>query len=98
MGHIAHIRKQYTHDYIITMIKRRAKTIIQFLRIKWFFIRKKTLLFTKQNLVEIGPVVVEKIFYFVNVFLLFRNYLLFEKTGARHLNKREPTSPDDALC
>ena len=41
MGHIAHLRKQFksinTYDYIITMIKRRKKTIIILMRIKWFF-------------------------------------------------------------
>ena len=34
MGHIAHLRKQFksihTHDYIITLIKRRKKNIIDF--------------------------------------------------------------------
>ena len=42
MGHmIAHLRKQFksinTYDYIITLIKRRKKNIINFMRIKWFF-------------------------------------------------------------
>ena len=42
MGHIAHLRKQFkslnTYDYIITLIKRRKKNIIDFRRIYWFFI------------------------------------------------------------
>ena len=42
MGHIAHLRKQFksinTYDYIITLIKRRKKTIINFMRIYFFFI------------------------------------------------------------
>ena len=38
------------------------------------------------GLVEIGPVVLEKIFKFVNVFLLFRYYLTLEKGSALHLN------------
>ena len=42
MGHIAHLRKQFksinTYDYIITLIKRRRKNIINFMRINWFFI------------------------------------------------------------
>ena len=39
------------------------------------------------SLVEIGPVVVQKIFLnFVNVFLLFRNYLPLEKSVVLHLN------------
>ena len=35
---------------------------------------------------------------FVNVFLLFPNYLPFEKGEALHLNKLESPSPKDALC
>ena len=35
---------------------------------------------------------------FVNVFLLFHNYLPLEKGGALHLNKLESPSPKDALC
>ena len=42
MGHIAHLRKQFksinTYDYIITLIKRRKKNIIDFKRIYWFSI------------------------------------------------------------
>ena len=41
------------------------------------------------SLVEIGSVVLEKIFFLVNVFSLFRNYLPLEKDGALHLNKVE---------
>ena len=37
-------------------------------------------------------------FYFVNVFLLFRNYLPLKKGGALHLNKLESLSHKDALC
>ena len=44
-------------------------------------------------------VVLEKrIFYFVNVFLLFRNYLPLEKGMALHLNNHEFPLPNDALC
>ena len=51
------------------------------------------------SLVEIGPVVLKKIFLnFVNVFSLFRNYLRLEKGGALHLNKLESPSPKDAFC
>ena len=35
---------------------------------------------------------------FVNVFLLFRNYLPLEKAGPLHLNKLESPLPKDALC
>ena len=46
------------------------------------------------NLDEIGSVVLEKkIFFFVNVFSLFLNYLPLEKSGALHLNKLKSPSP-----
>ena len=42
------------------------------------------------SLFKIGPLVLEKtILNFVNVFLLFHNYLPFEKGGVLHLNKIE---------
>ena len=51
------------------------------------------------SLVEIGPVVLEKIFInFDNVFSIFRNYLPLEKGGALHLNKLESPSPKNVLC
>ena len=51
------------------------------------------------RLVEIGSVVLEKkIFNFVNVFSLFRNYLPLEDGRALHLNKTESTLPKVALC
>ena len=34
----------------------------------------------------------------LNVFLLFPNYILFEKGVALHLNKHESPSPKDAMC
>ena len=37
-------------------------------------------------------------FNFVNVLLLFCNYLPLEKGGALHLNKLKSPSPNDALC
>ena len=52
-----------------------------------------------QSLVEIWTGVLEKIFLnFVNVFLLFRNYLTLEKDRDPHLNKLESPSTKDALC
>ena len=51
------------------------------------------------SLVEIDPVVLEKkIFNFINIFSLFRNYLPMEKGGAHHLIKLESPLPEDALC
>ena len=35
---------------------------------------------------------------FVNVYLLYGNYLPLEKDWAHHLNKLESPSPKDALC
>ena len=50
------------------------------------------------SLVEIGPVILEKkILNFVNVFLLFRNYLPLEKGRALHLSKLESLAPKDAF-
>ena len=46
------------------------------------------------SLVEIGPVVLEKIL----IFLLFQNYLPLENGGGLHLNKLESPSVKDALC
>ena len=52
------------------------------------------------SLVEIGQLVLEKktFFNFINVYLLFRNYVPLEKGGALHLNKFDSSSPKDALC
>ena len=52
------------------------------------------------SLIEIGPVVFgEEIFLnFVNVFLLFPNYLPLKKGVTLHLNKLESHSPKDAMC
>ena len=69
MGHIAHLRKQFksikTYDYIITLIKRRKKTLLT----SWEFIgssfEQTWFPFTQgcfvPSLVEIGPVDLEKI-------------------------------------
>ena len=48
-------------------------------------------------LVEIGPVVLQKIFKICQCILLFLNYLPLEKNGAIHLNKLSFPSPYDAL-
>ena len=68
MGHIAHLRKQFqsinTHDYIITLIKRRKKNIIKLMSINWFFIWRNLNPYHPRmlvpGLVEIGTVVLEK--------------------------------------
>ena len=53
------------------------------------------------SLVEIGPVVLEKIFFnFVNVFSLFHNLnnLLLEKGGVLHSKKLKSPSLKESLC
>ena len=40
----------------------------------------------------------KKVFNFINVFLLFGNFLSLERGGAHHLNKLESSSPKHALC
>ena len=52
------------------------------------------------SLIEIGPVVFEEEIFlnFVNVFLLFPNYLPLKKGVTLHLNKLESHSPKDAMC
>mgnify|MGYP003683931793 CR=1 FL=1 len=39
-----------------------------------------------------------RFFKFVNVFLLFHNYLSLEKGGALHVNKLESPTPKDTMC
>ena len=108
MGHIAHLRKQFksinTYDYIITLIKRRKKTIINFMRIYFFFIWRNLnplhprMLCAKFGWSWMSGSGEEDFFNFVNLFSLFRNYLPLGKGGALHLNKLESPSPNDALC
>ena len=50
-----------------------------------------------QGLVNIGPVVLQKILYYINVFSLFRYYLSLEKGVDIHLNILEFVSPKAAL-
>ena len=50
------------------------------------------------SLVKIGPVVLEKIFKYFCIFLLFSYYLPLEKGAALHLNKLESPPPKDDLC
>ena len=50
------------------------------------------------SLVEIGPVVLEEIFKFLNVFSLFRNHLPLDNGKVLHLNKLESPAPKDAIC
>ena len=94
IGHIAHLRKHFksinTFDYIITLIKRKKKLIIIFMRIYWFFIwRNLNPLHPRMLCAKIvwNWISFRGFFNFVNVFLLFLNYLSLEKGWAVHLNK-----------
>ena len=52
------------------------------------------------GLVEIGLVVLEKkvvFFNFINIFLIFRNYLPLEKGGVLHLNKFDSPSTKELV-
>ena len=105
MGHIAHLSKQFksinTYDYIITLIKRRKKNIINLLRIYWLFIwANLNPLLPRMHCANVGwnwPSG-SRDDDFVNEFLLFRYYLPLEMGWALHLNKHESPSPKDAPC
>ena len=108
MGHIVHLGKQFksinTYDYIIMLIMRRKKNIINFMRIHWFFIWTNLnplhpmMLWAKFGCNWLSGSGEEDFFNFDNVFSLFRNYLPLEKGGALHLKKLESPLPKDALC
>ena len=101
MGHIAHLRKQFksinTYDYIITLIQRIKK--------KWEFIgssfKQTWIPFTQgcfvPRLVEIGPVVLEKIFRFLQCIFAISYLSPLGNDVALHLNKLESFLPKDAL-
>ena len=94
---INHSSEKTTHMIIITLIKRRKihhllygnRITLHLNKLEGYFV---------PNLVEIGPVVLEKILNFVNVFSLYCNYLPLEKDGALHLNKHKFPSLKDVLC
>ena len=88
---------------IRVLIKRRKNPLFTLWELNGSSFEQTWIPFTQRcfmpNLNKIGPVVLEKnIFNFINVFLLFRNYLPLERGGGLYLNKREPPSPKDALC
>ena len=86
------------HDWL----SKRNPTIISFLKMMWSIIVKTLLPFTQgcfvSSLIEIGPMVLEKILKFRQCFSLFRNYLPLQTDEALHLNKFEPPSTSDTLC
>ena len=108
MGHITHLRKQFksinTYDYIIMLIWRRKKTIINFMRIYWSFIwTNLNPLHPRMLCAKFGwnwPSGSEEEDFLISsmYFLLFCNYLTLEKGRALHLNKLESPSAKDALC
>ena len=103
MGHIAHLRKQLktinTYDYIITLIKRRKKTLLTLSYLFFFFHLKKLESPSLQDALcqdwlKLAQQFWRREFFnFVDAFSLFCNYLPLEKGRAIHLNKLE--SPGD---
>ena len=94
MGHIAHLRKQFksinTYDYIITLIKRRKKHIINFMRIYWFIIwRNLNPLHQRMICATFGWNLLsgsgEEDFLILSMYIY--NYLPLEKDRALHLKK-----------
>ena len=89
MGHIAHLREQFksinTYDYVITLIKRRKKTLLSLWQLNGSLFNK-----IESHSPKFGwnwPHGSEEDFFnFVNI---FRNNLPLEKGGALHLNKLE---------
>ena len=87
MGHITHLRKQFksinTYDYIITLIKRRKKNPLLILVL---YSKKLESPLPKdafgQDCLKLAHWSWRRgLFNFVNVFLLFCNYLPLEKGG-----------------
>ena len=96
MGHIAHLRKQFksinTYDYIITLIKRKKN--INFMIMYCFFIWILTQGCFVPKLVEIGSVVLEKIFFISSMyFRYFCNNLPLEMGWVLYLNNLNPLHP-----
>ena len=103
MGHIVHLRKQFksinTYDYIITLIKRRKKTLL----ILVLHLKKHESPSPNDVLCQVWLKLVQwfwkrRFLNFVNIFSLFPNFLPLEIGGALHLNKLESPLPKDALC
>ena len=91
MGHIAHLRKQFksinTIDYIITLIKRRKKTLLSLWELNGSSLNKIESHSPKHALCQVWLKFVQwfwrrRFFNFVNVFSLFRYYVPLEKGGA----------------
>ena len=99
MGHIAHLRKQFksinTYDYIIEFIKIRKKPIILLWEFMFFHLKKLESPSPKDALCQDWLKLARwfwrrQFLNFFNVFSLFRNYLLLEKSRAfiwTNLNK-----------
>ena len=88
----------YTYDYILSLIKRRKKNIINFIIIYCFFhLKKLEFPSPKDALCQDWLKLTQwlwrrKFFNFVDIFSLFHNYLPFERGGALYLNKMESHS------
>ena len=104
IGHSAYLTNvRIDKHMIITMfIKRRKNSLSSVWELNGSLFEQTWIPFTQgctvAGFVEIGTVVIENIFKFVNVFSLFRYYLPLEKGWVLHLNKIESPSPKNALC
>ena len=90
-----------SYDYIITLIKRRKKKLYE--KELLLHLKKLESPSPKDALCQVWIKLAlcfwrRGFFNFVNVFSLFRNYLLLEKGGPLHLNKLDSPSPRVALC
>ena len=102
MGHIAHLRKQFewinTYDYMITLIKRRKKPLQSWWELNGSSLNKIKSHSPKDALCQVWLKLAQwfwrrRFLNFVNVFLLFRNYLPLEKGWALLMNKLDSFHP-----
>ena len=99
---VKQFKSRNTYHYIITLIKRKKPSFTLW-ELNGSSFEKTWISFIQgcivPSLVEIGPMVLEKRFFnFLNVSLLFCNYLPLEKGESLHLKKLETPSPKGALC
>ena len=107
MGHIAHLRKKFksikTYDYIIMLIQRRKKNHLGDENLLVLHLKKLESPSLKdalcQDWLKLAHCFWRRGFFnFINVFLLFLNYLPLKKGWALLLNKHKFPSPKDDLC
>ena len=98
MGHIAHLRKQFksinTIDYIITLIKRRKKTLLSLWELNGSSLNKIESHSPKHALCQVWLKFVQwfwrrRFWNFLTVILLFRHYIPLKKGVAPTINKHK---------